>query len=145
MRATRWIAALAIALALPAAEARAQDNPTPPRPGGVLRRTAMSNANPASGNVARVFGFAWGVSTTPGANHSLSFGHPYVTVVVPGTNAARAGLVAGDTIVSVNGRDSRQPPLFPVRRAGTEYTLLVRRAGEERELTYVYPEPPPRQ
>jgi membrane-associated protease RseP (regulator of RpoE activity) len=140
LKAGNLILALAAALALHAGRAAAQGG-EPPRPGGVLHHTAIANGNPANGSVARTFGFAWGMSTRPGPDHSPTFGHPYVTVVVPGSNAARAGLVVGDTIVSVNGRDTRQPPLFPVRRAGTEYVLLVRRGGEERELTYVFPEP----
>lgn len=139
----RFALALAAALALRAGAAAAQPGGEPPRSGGVLHRTAIPSGNLAAGTVVRTFGFAWGMSTRPGDGGTIIFGHPYVTMVVPETNAARAGLVAGDTILTVNGRDTRQPPLFPVRRAGTEYLLLVRRGGEERELTYVFPEPPP--
>lgn len=142
MKGEKLVLAAAAALALQAGAAAAQGG-EPPRPGGVLRHTTFANGNPANGSVARTFGFAWGVSSRPGPDQRPVFDHPYVTVVLPGSNAARAGLAVGDTIVSVNGRDTRQPPLFPVRRAGTEYTLLVRRGGEERELTYVFPEPQP--
>jgi C-terminal processing protease CtpA/Prc len=135
--------ALAALLALGAGRAAGQRDRQPPREGGVLQHTAIpNNVNPAASGVARTFGFAWGMETQRQPDRSLRFGHPYVTVVVAGTNAARAGLAVGDTIMTVNGRDTRQPPLFPVRRAGTEYVLLVRRGGEERELTYVFPESP---
>lgn len=85
-----------------------------------------------------LWGFAIGMR--PGPNNS--FTHPFVHTVVPGSNAARAGIRVGDVILSVNGRDTRQPPLFLVREPGTRYVLRVRRDAEELELTFVYPEPP---
>ncbi|MBD0320111.1 MAG: PDZ domain-containing protein [Gemmatimonadetes bacterium] len=63
-------------------------------------------------------------------------------VVTPGSNAARAGLMPGDTIMAVNGRDTRTSRMFPDRQPGTRYTMRIRRAGEDPELTYVMPAAP---
>jgi len=57
-------------------------------------------------------GFAWGIEGTPGEPYP----YPEIKTVVPGSNAAQAGLMVGDTLVSVNGHDLRQlAPLFPDR------------------------------
>jgi S1-C subfamily serine protease len=83
-------------------------------------------------------GFAWGIEGTPGEPYP----YPEIKTVVPGSNAARAGLTVGDTLVSVNGHDMRQlAPLFPDRTPGTKYTMRVRRGGEDLELTFIYPTP----
>jgi S1-C subfamily serine protease len=84
------------------------------------------------------WGFAIGMN--PGPNNT--YGYPFVHTVVKGSNAERAGLAVNDTILSVNGRDARRPPLFPVREAGTRYVLRVRRGREELELTFIYPQVP---
>lgn len=68
--------------------------------------------------------------------------YPAVGRVAPGSPAEQAGLMAGDTIVSVNGRDARLGRIFPDRVPGTEYTVRVRRGGADRELRLVVgPEP----
>ena len=141
MRARILLSALAAALALHAGHAAAQQQRT-----GVQHHTTVSNANPANGRAARTFGFAWKVGVHPGANGSRSsFDAPTVTFVAPGSNAARAGVAVGDTIVEIDGRDARQPPIFADRTPGREYTLRVRRGGEELELRYVVPPPQPAQ
>ena len=63
---------------------------------------------------------------------------PTIREVFPESPAARAGLQVGDVIVSVNGRDGRNPPLFNGLRPGAEVTLRVRRDDEEREITLVW-------
>jgi S1-C subfamily serine protease len=68
-----------------------------------------------------------------------AYGYPYVTEIAAHSNAERAGLAVGDTIVAINGRDARQPPLFPVQEPGTRYVLRVRRGEEELELRYTFP------
>jgi membrane-associated protease RseP (regulator of RpoE activity) len=123
--------ALAAALTLPAA-AQAQNGSPLEQP----RTTVNRNANP----VPPRFGFAVGAKAGP----NNTFGHPFVHVVVPGSNAARAGIQVGDTILTINGRDARQGKLFPVQVAGTRYLLRVRRGREELELTYIFPVIPPR-
>jgi S1-C subfamily serine protease len=65
--------------------------------------------------------------------------HPYVWLVIPGSAAEAAGLMVGDTILSIDGRDARYGIAFPVQVAGTRYVILVRRGAEELELTYVFP------
>ena len=68
--------------------------------------------------------------------------HPTIRSVTPSSPAALAGLAVGDTIVSVNGRDSRERPLFPDRRHGARYILRIRRADEEREVGFRLELPP---
>jgi S1-C subfamily serine protease len=89
-------------------------------------------------------GFVFKIEGTYGAPYP----YPEITTVVPGSNAARAGLMVGDTLVSVNGHDLRQPALlFPDRAPGTKYVMRIRRGGEDLELIYSYPAlpaaPPP--
>lgn len=70
-----------------------------------------------------------------GSIRSLEF--PVVRRVHPGSNAQRAGLMAGDTIVAVNGRNAKVRPLFDNRRPGTRIVMRIRRNGEEREVSFV--------
>lgn len=70
--------------------------------------------------------------------------HPKVTQVTPGGPAERAGLRAGDVLLTVNGEDSRARPLFRERTPGTRYTIRVRRGDQEREVLLVVAERPTR-
>lgn len=80
-------------------------------------------------------GFTTRMRPGPGNAYTYSF----VDSVASGSAAERAGLMVGDTIIAVDGRDVRAAPLFPVKVAGTRYVILVRRGTEELELTYIYP------
>jgi S1-C subfamily serine protease len=120
---------LAAALVSGPARAHAQ-RPTPNGEPGAT--TVVVNRAPPP------LGFAWGIEGTPGEPYP----YPEIKTVVPGSNAARAGLMVGDTLVSVNGHDLRQPvPLCPDRTPGTRYMMRVRRAGEDLELIFMYPAP----
>lgn len=81
-------------------------------------------------------GFTFAVRPGPGNVYT----HPIVRSITSGSAAAAAGLMVGDTIVSVDGRDMRYETFFPVKVAGTRYVMLVRRGDEEIELTYTYPQ-----
>lgn len=65
--------------------------------------------------------------------------YPVVTRLMAGGPGERAGLMVGDTLRSVNGRDARQPPVFPNRAPGARYVLRIRRRGEDREIVMVIP------
>jgi S1-C subfamily serine protease len=121
------VLALACTFALPAAAAAQPGTP---------RTHVNGNAQP----VAPRFGFAVGAKVGP----NNTAGYPYVHTVVPGSNAERAGIQVGDTILTINGRDARDGQLFPVREAGTRYLLRVRRGREEIELNFVFPVIPAR-
>ncbi|CAN5200654.1 hypothetical protein BH24GEM2_BH24GEM2_10560 [soil metagenome] len=62
--------------------------------------------------------------------------HPVVKNLQTGSNAAKAGIAEGDTILAVNGRDGREGGHFKDRTPGTTYTLRVRRGGAEREISF---------
>lgn len=68
-------------------------------------------------------------------------GFPTVSRVEQGSPAATAGLRVGDAIVSLNGRDSRDGPLFTRVDPGTRYVIRVRRGDEEREVTLTVARP----
>jgi C-terminal processing protease CtpA/Prc len=91
---------------------------------------------------------ASGTSVSPGFNHVFASGltrtqtgwqardYPRVSSLTEGSAAAKAGLRTGDIIVSVNGRDAREPPLFSALRPGAGIVMRVRRGTEEREIRY---------
>lgn len=90
------------------------------------------NANrPPSG------GFAVRMNSGP----NLTYTHPFVTQVVKGSAAEEAGLMVGDTIIAVDGRDTRQPSVLVDPAPGIRHLFRIRRAGEEIELTFVMPAP----
>jgi S1-C subfamily serine protease len=69
-----------------------------------------------------------------GQPRTRAAGFPTVSRVEPGSPAATAGLRVGDAIVSLNGVDSRNGPLFTRIEPGVRYVVRVRRGDEEREL-----------
>jgi S1-C subfamily serine protease len=75
-----------------------------------------------------------------GKARSLDF--PVVVAVDSGSAPQAAGLVAGDVIVEVNGRDGHEAGLFRVRSPGTKYSILVRRGTDTRRIDWVVPTPP---
>jgi S1-C subfamily serine protease len=77
-----------------------------------------------------------------GQPRTRAAGFPTVSRLEPGSPAALAGLRVGDAIVSLNGVDSRDGPLFTRVDPGTRYLLRIRRGDEEREVTLVVARPP---
>jgi S1-C subfamily serine protease len=61
-----------------------------------------------------------------------------VTRVEPGTAAARAGAVAGDTLLSINGKAASPDPreTLSALRPGETVRLRVRRGSDEHELKF---------
>jgi putative radical SAM enzyme (TIGR03279 family) len=59
---------------------------------------------------------------------------PKVTVVTDASPAARAGLLAGDELVSLNGRQPRDVIEYQQLADSGELDLVVRRGGEERPV-----------
>lgn len=62
--------------------------------------------------------------------------YPEIQSVTTGSVPERAGFQVGDTLVSVNGRDAREHPLFPDLAAGAQYRVLIRRNGVEHEVGF---------
>lgn len=65
--------------------------------------------------------------------------YPMIDSVASGSAADKAGMMVGDSVISIDGRDMRFHPFFPVQVAGTRYVILVRRGSEELELVFIYP------
>ncbi|HET7234425.1 MAG TPA: PDZ domain-containing protein [Longimicrobium sp.] len=114
-------------------------------PGIALAQEASPGSDPAVRTVILnrappPLGFSVKFSLTDGGPDP----YPEIITVVPGSNAALAGMAVGDTLLSVNGRDaSERTPLFPDRTPGTKYTMRVRRDGEDIELIFSFPVVPP--
>ncbi len=118
MRISIAAAALAIAFAHPA---RAQQ-PAPAAPAADSQ--AVQNPRPPAGTLGlalRIF---------PNAR-------PFVASVSPQSPAAAAGFMVDDVVLSIDGRDSLERPLFPGLAPGRAYTVRVKRGDEERELRIV--------
>jgi membrane-associated protease RseP (regulator of RpoE activity) len=64
---------------------------------------------------------------------------PVVEAVVPGGPADRAGVLRGDTILAINGRElrGREVRIAAYLEPGATVTLRARRAGRQRELPIV--------
>jgi S1-C subfamily serine protease len=80
---------------------------------------------------------------TAGPNPVVTAGYPRVRAVYPNSPAHQAGVVAGDVIVEVDGRDSRDTGALWLQ-PGVRYTLRIRRGEEEREVAFVPLPPRPR-
>jgi len=107
-------------------------------PRGVDSSRVRVWTNPALAN--RGPGWDFDIGMNPGPNHE--YGYVYVARLEPGNAAHRAGLLVGDTILTVDGRDTRRAePLFPREVPGTRYVLRIKRGEEEREIVYIYPAP----
>jgi S1-C subfamily serine protease len=66
-----------------------------------------------------------------------SAAYPVLVDVDPQSPAGAVGLAAGDTIVSVNGRDPRRGAPVWREPQGTRFVVRVRRAGGPREFVVV--------
>jgi S1-C subfamily serine protease len=61
--------------------------------------------------------------------------YPVILSVEQGSPAARAGLMAGDTVLSYNGKDVREPfALYDLLKPGTRINMRIRRAGRARTI-----------
>lgn len=81
-------------------------------------------------------GLVFGVKATRTAANTFVADYPTVGHVDPGSPAAKAGIKAGDEIVSVNGVDTRvkHVGLFT---AGIKYELRLRRGNDELDVELV--------
>lgn len=69
--------------------------------------------------------------------------HPVVRSVYCQSPADSAGVVPGDTILSVNGEDARKARVLAATRPGMEFRLEVQREGEVLEFTVTSVRRPP--
>ncbi|MBB4638907.1 M56 family metallopeptidase [Longimicrobium terrae] len=90
----------------------------------------------------RRFGVGWALK----GPIDISAGPPYpsypnlatVAYVTAGSAAEEAGVLQGDTIVSVNGAEARRPEVFGrMDVTGERFVMRLRRGGVEREVTVV--------
>lgn len=64
---------------------------------------------------------------------------PVVTRVDSGSVSWRGGLRAGDVLLSVNGRDTRDARPFRRERGETSWRVRIRRDAQEEEITIEFP------
>lgn len=134
----RTLPLVALALALLAGGTHAQT--APPATGGAAQAGERHVARRAPSGGPLGFNFGTGpVSILPGGALRAA-NPPTVRLVVAGSNAQRAGLMVGDSIVTVNGHDAREIAVFHDRRPGTRYVLRVRRGGEDRVIAFTVAE-----
>jgi predicted metalloprotease with PDZ domain len=124
LRTTFLAVALAVCARGPAAAQQTPPDTTP-------RRVVIRPTRPATVYT----GFSW----------SYRSGEPFVvTRVHDDSPASRAGLVAGDRILAVDGVDVVETGvLFPVLAAGRRYRFRVQRGDQELELELISAPPRP--
>lgn len=105
-------------------------------------RVVVASARTGGGSVVRPWLGAKLQAVTPDIADSMGLKRPagaLVANIVPGGPAARAGLKAGDLIVSVDGQDVEDPNAFDYRFAtkplGGSVRLGLVRAGREQAVT----------
>jgi hypothetical protein len=130
------VLALGACMALHPAHGRAQSDSREPMRSSV-RRNPNASRLPSTGIA---LGFAGFERSPDGSYHTTHY--PAVTGLAKGGSGERAGLMVGDTIRTVNGRDARLAPIFPNRVPGARYVVRVRRGGEDREVVLVLPATP---
>lgn len=79
-------------------------------------------------------------SASVGADGVLVQNYPVVLAVEPESPGQQAGVVAGDAIIEVNGRDSREDRVLWLE-PGVRYTVRLRTGDQEREVVLL-PLPP---
>ena len=102
-------------------------------------RTITGTVPPDPSRPARTArtGFQIGFRMIGSPDGARVVGHTWVSRVLPGTGAARAGLRAGDVILAVNGADARAPGslgALVTQQPGTRYVLRIRRGAEELDV-----------
>lgn len=78
-------------------------------------------------------GVSFRTSVTPTAEGAITHSHPVVHAVRPGSPGEKSGLVPGDVILEMDGRDAREDGAMRMY-AGGRYTLRIRRGEEEHEI-----------
>lgn len=67
---------------------------------------------------------------------SVGDAYPEVVFVRPCSPAALAGIMVGDTLVAVDGRDAKDVPVFGGSRPGTDHRVVLRRGDDMLEVTF---------
>lgn len=98
-----------------------------------LQRLLMAAAGPLA-NLLLAFLLYWGVAATAGMSIPL----PQIGSIIPGSAAAEAGMLPGDTVLSIDGQaldEWGQIPEIVGASEGRPLRFVVRRGGQELSLT----------
>ena len=99
----------------------------------VTRAADTALARDTVRRVAGYTGFTLQYSARARAGHATETSYPVINAVLPGSPAARAGVLPGDVVLEVNGKDARiRGAMLPV--IGAPYVMRVRREDTEREI-----------
>lgn len=97
------------------------------------QRLLMAAAGPLA-NLLLAFLLYWGVAATAGMSIPL----PQIGSIIPGSAAAEAGMLPGDTVLSIDGQaldEWGQIPEIVGASEGRPLRFVVRRGGQELSLT----------
>ena len=98
-----------------------------------LQRLLMAAAGPFA-NLLLAFLLYWGVAATAGMTIPL----PQIGAITPGSAAAEAGMLPGDTVLSIDGHainEWGQIPEMVGASEGRPMQFIVKRDGQEHSLT----------
>lgn len=78
-------------------------------------------------------GLATSVAVSVDASGAATPAYPFVRTVEPNSPGHQAGILPGDVIIEINGRDSREQRALWLE-PGVRYTLRVRTGEQERDV-----------
>lgn len=107
------------------------------------RSEGVAVGTPSEGFHGMRYGGTITVNQIDGEGEPRWSDHPVVRAVYCNSPADSAGIMPGDTVLSVNGQDARKARVLAATEPGMVFDLRVRRSGEVLEFSVTSVERPP--
>ena len=111
---------------------------TSARTDSAFRPSSSAGSRTFAGTNKGFTGISYGATVTTGPDGSPRWAtYPVIRLVVADSPAAKAGLVVGDSIISVNGADARVNKILEAKEGGEKFSIRVRRGSEYLDFAIV--------